>query len=52
MKKYAIYWNGVYFLAFESYWYARIAASALERPMSVVEIVDMTDGVLCYRWVY
>lgn len=52
MKRYAIYLNGKYVESFEDYLVAAQGARCLQYSYRVVTIIDMTDGALCYRWVY
>ena len=52
MKRYAIYLNGTFIESFEDYLVAAQGARCLQNVYRVVVIIDMTDGALCYKWVY
>ena len=52
MEKYALYFDEEFIATFSDYLLAKEFAKSYQWMFAIVEIMDMTDGALCYRWVY
>lgn len=51
MEKYALYFDEEFIATFSDYLLAKEFAKSYRWMFAIVDIVDMMNGVLCYRWV-
>ena len=51
MEKYALYFDEEFIATFSDYLLAKEFAKSYRWMFAIVDIVDMTNGALCYRWV-